>query len=200
MLKTQYEGELFLHRLAWEIAEEQARLASEWKQGWSRPGLVAMIFAFHTVEAYMNLVGIKIAPYIWEDEENFFRKEPYRGWKGKLRKIMELVNLPWTEKERPLKTVLELKELRDRIAHGKPENLSREMLHPDGSEPPVLVSDLWSMFTPKEKIAWAMDDAERLINQIHAIAATKMNDPWLGHDALRGATWHTSGTTTVHPG
>ncbi len=48
---------------------------------------------------------------------------------GKLRKVMELVGLPWTPDDRPLHTVLELKQLRDLIAHGKAERLQGTVLH-----------------------------------------------------------------------
>jgi len=80
-----------------------------------------MVFGFLTVEAYLNFVGERLAPGIWQDERNYFRREPFRGWDGKLRKVMELVEMPWPATiTRPLKTILELRELRDRIAHPKP--------------------------------------------------------------------------------
>jgi hypothetical protein len=83
VLKTTSEGETFPHRLLWEIVEEEAKLASEREQDWSKPALVAMVFAFHTVEAYLNFVGERLASKVWEDERNYFRKEPYRGREGK---------------------------------------------------------------------------------------------------------------------
>jgi hypothetical protein len=89
MLKTTSAGETFPHRLLWEIVEEQARLATERERDWSKPALVAMVFGFHTVEAYLNFVGERLAPEIWDDERNYFRREPYRGWDGKLRKVMD---------------------------------------------------------------------------------------------------------------
>jgi hypothetical protein len=58
----------------------------------------------------------ELAPEIWQDERSFFRREPYRGWEGKLRKVMELVTLPWPDQfTRRLKTIPELKQLRDPI-------------------------------------------------------------------------------------
>jgi hypothetical protein len=89
MLKTTSAGETFPHRLLWEIVEEQARLATERERDWSKPALVAMVFGFQTVEAYLNFVGERLAPEIWDDERNYFRREPYRGWDGKLRKVMD---------------------------------------------------------------------------------------------------------------
>lgn len=48
-----------------EIVEEQAKIAQERERDWSRNTLVALVFAFHTVEAYPNYVGEKLAPEIW---------------------------------------------------------------------------------------------------------------------------------------
>jgi len=66
----------------WEIVEEQAALAEERDKGWSNPALIAMEFAFHTVEAYLNLVGEYLAPDVWRDERNLFseRALPRLGW------------------------------------------------------------------------------------------------------------------------
>jgi len=190
----------FPHRFMWQIVEEQAKLASEPKEGWSKPALVAMLFAFHTVEAYLNFVGDRLAPQIWKDEQNYFRQEGYRGFKGKLRKVMELVDLGLSSKERPLKTVYELKELRDMIAHGKPEKLTGETVHTQGSEV-TPVSTLHSMFTPKEKLATAVCDVRQLLKLIHTRAAPKVkNDSWFGDDPLCGAeAYYSSGSTTLEP-
>lgn len=202
MLKTTSTGQTLPHRFLWDIVEEQAKLASEREHGWSKPALVAMVFGFHTVEAYTNFVGASLAPEIWRDERNYFRKEPYRGWDGKLRKVMELVEMPWPEPElieRPLKTILELRELRDLIAHPKPEKLTSETLHVEGTEAPFPVSSLRSKFTPKDKVTRAVSDVELFLNQIHRLAApkVKVNDIWFGSDALRGPDEYSSGTTTL---
>ncbi len=68
--------------------------------------MVARVFAYHTVEAYLNYVGERIAPEIWADERNYFKNEPYRGALGKLRQVMDLVGMPWTPDARPLRTWL----------------------------------------------------------------------------------------------
>lgn len=198
MLKTTYTGETVPHRLLWEIVEEQARLASELEREWSKPALVAMVFGFHTVEAYLNFVGERLDPETWQNERVFFRNKPYRGWNGKLRKVMELVELPWPEPvERPLKTILELKKLRDLIAHPKPEKLASEMTHTEDTEAPLLVSMLRSMFTPKEKMTRAVCDVEQFLNQVHSLAAPKVNDMWFGTEALRGPQQYSLRTTSL---
>ncbi len=190
MLATRFDGEDFPHRFIWSIAEEHAKLATERELGWSQPALVAMVFAFHTIEAYFNFVGERLAPDVWKDERNFFRKTPYRGWDGKLRKILELVALPLLPNSRPQKTIFELKQLRDSIAHGKSEKLSGVLLHQEGTDAPYPEFTLRSMFTPKGKMATAMQDVDQFANQIHALALPIVNDPLFGNDALRGAHSH----------
>ena len=93
MLKTTYEGKELIHRRLWEIVEAEATLATELDEGWRNPTLVAMVFAFHTVEAYLNYIGELLAPDIWKDERNFFRREPYRGWDGKLDEVAIYTNV-----------------------------------------------------------------------------------------------------------
>src|SRR5437870_7419215 len=80
-LTTRYEGIWYTHRLLWQIVEQQAAFAREGDREWANLSLVAVTFAFHTLEAYVNFAGEHLAPDLWSDEQNSFRKEPYRGWK-----------------------------------------------------------------------------------------------------------------------
>jgi hypothetical protein len=200
MLKTTYVGEQLLHRLLWHIVEEESERATKLERGWFNPTLVAMIFAFHTVEAYLNYVGERLAPEIWQDERNFFKKEPYRGFDGKLRKVRELVDLSGEESH--LKTVIELKELRDLIAHGKPEKFSREIVHSVEIEPPALASRIHQMVSPKGKLDETMRDVERCLCEIHSLAKSKLKvyDVWFGDHPLKGTSQWTLHSTTTHSG
>jgi hypothetical protein len=150
-LRTTYEGIWYTHRLLWQIVEEQAELARKRDREWVNFGLVAVTFAFHALEAYVNFAGEHLSPALWADEQNSFRKDPYRGWKGKLRKVLELTNVPWEPDVRPLKTVIELQELRDSIAHGKAERFSGTADHDDidDSMPSLPNSRIRSMVLPK---------------------------------------------------
>jgi hypothetical protein len=187
MLKTVYAGKELVHRHLWEIAETEAKLANEQERGWRNPTLVAMVFAFHTVEAYLNYVGEQLDPEAWRDERTFFQREPYRGWNGKLRYVMRLVALPWPDPvERPLTTILELKQLRDLIAHGKCERLAGEVDHPYETLLPFPSSILVSMITPRDKLAPVLPDVEHFLDQIHSLARAKITDVMFGDKALRG--------------
>jgi hypothetical protein len=195
MLKTSVEGESLLHRRLWRVVELQVSLSAERKVGSFYTDLVAMVFAFHTIEAYLNFVGERLAPDIWQDEQNFFRNEPYRGFNGKLRKVLELVELPWSKHApRPLKTVLELKYLRDIIAHAKPEKFLDPITHPDGTEPPPIVPELDQLVTEQTR-AMAIKDVEQFLNQVHDLASHKVNDIWFGSQALHGPSQHVARRT-----
>ena len=157
-----------------------------------------MVFASHTIEAYLNFVGERLAPAIWQDERNYFRKEPYRGLDGKLRKVMELVGLSWPEPvERPFTTILELKDLRDLIAHAKPEKFAGEIVHAEDTPAPFHVSMMRSMFTPKEKLTRAVYDVEQFLNQIHRLAEPQVKDVWFGKEAVRGPKEYNLNTTSL---
>jgi len=170
MLKTTVEGESLLHRQLWRVVELQAGLSAERKVGSFYTDLVAMVFAFHTIEAYLNFVGERLAPEIWQPERNSFRKEPYRGFDGKLRKVLELVGFPWLDPvPRPLKTVLELKELRDIIAHAKPEKFTDPIYHPDNTEPPWVVPTHSQLVTEQTRSV-AISDVEQFLEHVHSLA------------------------------
>jgi hypothetical protein len=82
MLKTTYEGKELIHRRLWDIVEAEAKLATEKEQGWADPTLVAMVFAFHTVEAYLNYVGETLAPEVAGRAELLSKGTLSRlGWK-----------------------------------------------------------------------------------------------------------------------
>jgi hypothetical protein len=109
---------------------------------------------------------------------------------------MELVGMSWPEPvQRPLTTILELRELRDLIAHPKPEKLTSEIVHAEGTEAPFLMSTLRSKFTPKDKLERAVHDVEQFLSQVHQLAAPKVNDIWFGSEALRGPHQYSAGTT-----
>ncbi|MGO9094610.1 MAG: hypothetical protein ACLQGV_05250 [Bryobacteraceae bacterium] len=206
MAKTTYEGRELIHRLLWRIVEAEAKLANRREKGWRDPTLVAMVFAFHAVEAYLNYVGEQLAPEVWRREREFFGKEPYRGWDGKLRKVMELVDLPPPDRgARPLKTILDLRELRDWIAHGRSERLFGEDVH--GPEEPAWFpsSTLDEMITPRERLKTVLQDVELFLDRIHDLAGAKIQGlatakeadvVWFGEKALRGTIGYAYSSTS----
>ena len=95
---TTHEGESFTHRSLWCVVARQIENAEARPTGALYDDMAAMLFALHAFEAYLNFLGMRLAPDLWNDEQNFFRKEPYRGFEGKVRKVFELCRL--TESDR----------------------------------------------------------------------------------------------------
>ncbi|SPF45324.1 hypothetical protein SBA1_590007 [Candidatus Sulfotelmatobacter kueseliae] len=198
MLDTTYKGRSFLHRELWRVVEMQGEIAEERQgRGAFYNHLVAMVFALHAVEAYLNFIGELLAPDIWRDERRYFRKAPYRGFEGKVRKVLELVSLPWAVADRPLKTVLELKELRDLIAHPKTEQLCGSVQTPGNEVPSVLaVPTTLSKIVTAEACAVSIHDVEEFLDNIHTAARPQTDDIWFGPRALRGVDFHVGGSST----
>jgi hypothetical protein len=75
---TTDEGENFTHRSLWCVVARQIENAEARPSGALYDHLAAMVFTLHAFEAYLNFLGERLAPDIWNDEQNFFRKESYR--------------------------------------------------------------------------------------------------------------------------
>ena len=99
--------------------------------------------------------------------------------------------------DRPLKTVLELKELRDLIAHPKTEQLGGNVKTP-GKEVPFFrwQSLPLSKMVTAEACAVAIHDVEEFLDNIHTAAQPQVNDIWLGPRALRGPAMYVAHNST----
>ena len=61
-VRTSVEGERFLHKDLWRVVERQLDHALGTPRGAFYDDLVAMVFALHALEAYLNFVGERVAP------------------------------------------------------------------------------------------------------------------------------------------
>lgn len=194
-LTTRYEGIWYTHRLLWQIVEEQAALARARDREWVNLSLVAVVFAFHTLEAYVNFAGEHLAPDLWADE-----RKNFRGWNAKLKKMLELTGVPWEPDTRPLKTVLDLKALRDAIAHGRAERFSGRLDHEgdvDEMIPTIPNSKIRSMVIPKARLDEVIQDVRQLMELMHPAVAAKVDDPFFKATAVGGpAAWMSRSTST----
>jgi hypothetical protein len=195
--RTTVEGERFLHKDLWRVVERQLEHAMGTPKGAFYDDLVAMVFALLALEAYLNFVGERIAPEIWKDEREFFRREPYRGFDGKLRKVLELVGIAEPARDvRPYSTVWLLKDLRDLIAHAKPMRFGSIIEHRVDEEPSIFHSPLRDVIT-HENAERARDDIKTFIESIHAAAIPKVNDIWFGPAAFGGMLQYSSSHGTI---
>jgi hypothetical protein len=184
MPSTQISGVRFLHRVLWLVVDQNIAEARAGNGGSFSKELVAMVFAFHTLESYLNYVGTKLEPVIWADERNFFRKTPYRGFQGKMTKVLETTSVDKSSLEpRLLETVDQLKSLRDRIAHANTETWERTTRHAYGNEPEIILPALDGRVT-LENANRAFTDIEDLIELIQRAAAVSSDDPEFQEAAL----------------
>jgi hypothetical protein len=196
-LVTEISGDIFLHRYVWRVVERQLEHAQINPTGSFYDHLVAMVFAFNTLEGYLNYVGSHLAPKLWEDERN---EKSIRSFSGKAAKVFELCGIPEPNKAaRPYKTIWELQGLRDKIAHPKPIPFSKKFHHTDEEPAPspnhVPLDELVSL----EKVRTTVHDVRELMAAIHAAARIKIDDVWFGEEGLGGPLSHATGSTILAP-
>ena len=197
--RTVVEGTRFLHRELWRVVTRQIDHRNANPVGAFYDDLVAMVFAFHTFEAYLNYAGELLAPETWANERNFFSKQPYRGFDGKVRKILELADLPEPSRAiRPYSTIWMLKAFRDTIAHARPERFGSAVEHSTEDEPSLHATPMDATVT-RDNADRAKVDVETFIEQIHVAAKPKISDIWFGPSALSGPLQFSSGSTTLAP-
>lgn len=196
-LVRRVEGERFLHKDLWRVVERQLEHAVSTPRGAFYDDLVAMVFALLALEAYLNFVGERIAPEIWKDERKFFTKEPYRGFDGKLRKVLDLVGVPEPARDvRPYSTVWLLKDLRDLIAHAMPMRFGSVIEHRANEELSMFHSPLRDIIT-HENAERARDDIKAFTDSIHRAAIPKVTDIWFGPVAFGGTVQYSSSHGTL---
>ena len=97
------DSEEYLHKAAWQVVMRQIEHAETDQTGALYDDLVAMVFAFHCMEGYLNFVGAKIAPELWKHEKERFGRT---GIAGKLNAICERCGVAVPDKgRRPYSTV-----------------------------------------------------------------------------------------------
>jgi hypothetical protein len=196
-LVTEIKGEILLHRWVWRVVTRQLDHARSSPTGASYDLLVAMVFAFDTLEGYLNYVGGRLAPKLWKNER---RDKSIRSFSGKATKVFELCGLQEPDKTtRPYKTIWDLQELRDKIAHPKPIRFDRVIYHTDNEPDPNSDHDPLSGLVSLEKTVTAVEDVEELIAAIHNAASLKIDDMWFGKEGLSGPLSYAERSTTLAP-
>ena len=193
---TTIEGENITHRVLWQCCLRQMDVARKTEKGRKYFDLTTMLMAYLAYEAYLNFVGSRVAPSDWTNERVFFTKPPYQGTEGKLQRIVTVCNLPAVIKgARPYQTIGHLAQLRDLIAHAKPERYELETEHPAEQEPPMFGPYRLEKMISVELAERAVADVEEFVEQIHKAVRPKVSDIWFGDSALKGALGYASGST-----
>lgn len=180
----QRSGEEYIHKLVWRVVERQLAHAKAQPSGSLYDHLVAMVFASHALEGYLNFLGEKVSPTLWADERVRFAKT---GVGGKLEALHTVCGLPQPQKgKRPYATVRELKRLRDSIAHPRTQRTERETEYAEGHEPSMFPKGYLEGLVTPDKAARAVEDVRAIADTLHAAARLRFHDRSLGTDALTG--------------
>jgi hypothetical protein len=178
------ESEEYLHRQAWSVVLRQIEHAEATPRDVLYDYLVAMVFAFHSLEGYLNFVGDKIAPELWINERESFKDTRLFG---KLTAICKCcrISVPDTGR-RPYATVAQLKKLRDAMAHPKTRKARGRIEFVEGKPPPLFAKSYLASLVSHEKTLRARDDVKQIADQIHQAAVARFPHAGLGPDALEG--------------
>jgi hypothetical protein len=168
LVETSVEGEVFTHRVLWSTCQRHMQVARSEEKGSWYFYLTAMLMGFMTFEAYVNFLGTKLEPELWKEERTAFNTRPYKGTNGKLLKLCELHEVPFPDKgRRPFQTVCRLNELRDIVAHGKPDEFEFTVRHPPEMNPATIKYSL-DDYVSAMKAEQAVADLKLLIESLHA--------------------------------
>ncbi len=178
------EGEEYLHKETWRVVKRQFDRPEDSRKGAMYDHLVAMVFASHTLEGYLNFIGDKILPELWKNERDEFKTT---GITGKLAAILEECGLePFENGRRPYSTAKALKKLRDKIAHPKTNKPKSRIIYSEGKEPPMFPKSLLETLVTREKAERARDDVRCIVDRVQAAAVAKFPKLHLGDDGLEG--------------
>ena len=178
-------GEEYVHRDVWRVVKRQIAYAEANPKGALLDDLVALVFASHALEGYVNFLGAKVAPDLWAKERDQFKQE---GLDRKLAALHERCGLAPLEKgRRPYSTVRELKRLRDCIAHPKTiVSPSRQTEYVEGKEPPLFEPGYLERVVSRERAVRAMEDVKAIADRLHEAAMARFPDKGLTPGALEG--------------
>ena len=145
----EFEGEEYLHKETWQVVKRQFDRPNDSRMGAMYDDLVAMIFASHTLEGYLNFIGDTILPEVWKNERKEFKKT---GITGKLAAILAECGLePFEKGRRPHSTIKALKTLRNSIAHPRTCKPKSSTVYSEGKEPPLFPKTYLATLVSHEK-------------------------------------------------
>jgi len=177
------ESEEYLLKEAWQVVKRHIQYAEAMPQNASSEDLVAMIFAFHTMEGYLNYVGQKIAPELWKNERVIFKP----GLSGKLNAVYERCGIGRPNPgRRPYSTLSELKNLWDRVTHrqtSRSQGPIESLIHK--ASPSFANSRLATVVSHRMAVK-ARDDVKRIVDEINSAAIGVFPEAHLGTDVLEG--------------
>lgn len=179
------ESEEYLHKYAWAVVKRQIQLAENESRGALYDDLVAMVFAFHSLEGYVNFVGEKVAPDLWRDERRRFKSDIFK----KLKAILERCEMePLDKSRRPYSTIKALQKLRNKMTHPKTHRSTTTKKFREGKEPELFQQSHLETLVCHEKALRARDDVSCIADLIHRAASDRFRNAGLGAGPFDGVT------------
>ena len=151
-------------------AKDMLERAEKSQEGQLYAVVASLMFSAFTLEAYLNHLG-KLRNKEWDQIE---RKYPKLE---KFRTFASAAGLTLDFNARPYRTLVELFQFRDRMAHGKTttENVAAE-IDVDGPRLPQINSDAdWQALATIERASDAIKDVEALVKELHAASGYSGN-------------------------
>lgn len=178
------DGEDYIHKTAWQVVKRQLKHAEMHPNGAQLDHLVALVFSSHTLEGYANFLGEKIAPDLWKNERETFRKT---GLVGKLDALHSCCGLlPLDRGRRPGASVQDLNRLRNGIAHPRTKLTRTATEYAEGHDPPLFVHTWIDKFVTLAKARRTADDVEDIVERLHRAALLRFPYHDLSPDSLEG--------------
>lgn len=164
--KLQYY-EVYNHYILWNTALKNLSLATPESKDAKFYALGTMLLSFFAFEGYLNWLGSKIAYDVWNEEKQFFSREPFIGTLGKYRFLAMLLRLPSPNAASSFfQTATLLSELRDSAVHPKPEFGSRIVKFSGNHYPPHYQGSLEKAVSPELAVR-AKEHLEALAEELH---------------------------------
>jgi hypothetical protein len=179
------EGEDYLHKYVWRAALRQLEQAKKKLPGSIYEDMVAMTLAFHALEGYLNFLGDKIAPELWEKEREVFRSG---GIMGKLTELHQRCRLPVLSKGRqPYSTIKSLEKLRNCIAHPKTIKTRSIKEFDEDKERPLFPPSMLEGLVSHTRAIQSLERVKFIADSLHKAAGDLFPDAGLGSSALEGS-------------
>ena len=134
-----------------------------------------MLLLFFSFEAYLNHLGERIAPDIWVDERNNFngRNEiagrRYLGSIGKCEYLQSRCGVPEATVTNEMGAMMELKQFRDLLAHGKTEEGTTSYSCPQDESLELHTPEVWQLVN-SDLMERAFAANKSLMTTIHSAA------------------------------
>jgi len=175
-LKTEYHGHSKTYAVLFHIAGHLLDMAKKYEKGSLLNLQAATVFFAFTFEAYLNHVG--------EEELAFWSEIDHISYTAKLKVLSKHLGFPVDKSMRPFQTIGELFTLRNTLAHGRTQNLTKTI--ETNIEPPINAAWhllLYEQLTP-EAVRRYYEDVKNAIASINENRPKK--DEMLWKQGMRG--------------